>query len=291
MKCPKCGGEIPFYDLKPNCKHCGVNIMYFTQEEGLIRDAKRTELEGASARMVIARVKAEFIGSKLAIIRMIVSILSVAALLLPFGSSHYSAPFLDKTFSVGILGIIQGFQNGMDGLIMSLPSFFGSAVFADATKAVAVPTIFFILVALLDVVIVVALILGFVNLTKSAKLMKNTALVGAVICLVGQIATVIVMAKSTNASVTSSKYGYGALAAAVMFFAVFYFNRAMLKKGIEPQYTENDVKRKELLKKVRAGDVDLDSLPLPIFESDDEHKERMKALEEALKAEEEGKEL
>ncbi|MCR5783530.1 MAG: hypothetical protein K6G90_12455, partial [Clostridia bacterium] len=65
MKCPKCGGEIPFYNLKPNCKYCGVNIMYFTQEEGLVRDAKRTELEGAAARMIIARVKAEFIGSGL----------------------------------------------------------------------------------------------------------------------------------------------------------------------------------------------------------------------------------
>ena len=32
MKCPKCGGEIAFYDLRPNCKHCGVNIFYYTQE-------------------------------------------------------------------------------------------------------------------------------------------------------------------------------------------------------------------------------------------------------------------
>ena len=291
MHCPKCGGEIPFYDLKPNCKHCGVNIMYYTQEEGLIRDAKRTELEGASARMVIARVKAEFIGSKLAIFRMIVSVLAVAALLLPFGSAHYMAPFLDKTYSVGIIGIIQGFQDGMDGLIMSLPAFFGSTVFSDATKAVAVPTVFFIMAALFDVIIAVALLLGFLNLTKSANFMKNTALAGAVICVIAQIATIIMMLKTANASVASAKFGFGALAAAAMFLFVFFINRAMLKKGIEPQYRENDIKRKELLIKVRAGDVDLDSLPLPIFESEEEHTERMKALEEALKAEEEGKEL
>ena len=75
MKCPKCGGEIPFYDLKPNCRHCGVNIMYYTQEAGLIRDAKRTELEGAVARMVIARVKAAFIGGKLQIFRVYAALL------------------------------------------------------------------------------------------------------------------------------------------------------------------------------------------------------------------------
>jgi hypothetical protein len=42
---------------------------------------------------------------------------------------------------------------------------------------------------------------------------------------------------------------------------------------------------------VRAGEVDLDSLPLPVFESEEERAERIKALEEALKAEEEGKEI
>ena len=49
--------------------------------------------------------------------------------------------------------------------------------------------------------------------------------------------------------------------------------------------------KRELLKKVRAGEVSLASLPLPVFESEEEREERMKALEEALKAEEEGKEL
>ena len=65
MKCPKCGGEIPFYDLKPKCKHCGVNIMYFVHETELARDAKRAELDFAAARLVVARVKANFIGGKL----------------------------------------------------------------------------------------------------------------------------------------------------------------------------------------------------------------------------------
>ncbi len=291
MKCPKCGGEIPFYDLKPNCKHCGVNIMYFTQEANLIRDAKRTELEGAAARMVIARVKAEFIGSKLAIFRMIVSVLAVAALLLPFGSAHYTAPFLDKTFSIGIIGVIQGFNGGGDGLIMSLPAFLNSAVFSAATKAALVPTLVFVLTALIDVAIVVALILGFLNLTKGAKFMKNIALVGAAICVIGQIVTVITASGAAETKAASASFGFGALAAAAMFMVVFFANRIMLKKGIEPTYKENDVKRRELLLKVRAGDVDLDSLPLPVFESEEEHEERMKHLEEALRAEEEGKEL
>ena len=288
MKCPKCGGEIAFYDLKPNCKHCGVNIMYFTQEEGLSRDAKRTELEGAAARIVIARIKTEFIGSKLAIVRMIFSVLSAVALLVPFGGAKYTAPFFNESFSVGILGLIKGFQNGM---LTDLPSFLRSSVFGGATKAALAPAAFFAVVLLLDLLIVAALLLGFLNLTKSAKLMQNAALIGAVVCVAGQITAVVVKftaEKSTAAEVT---LGFGALAAMAVFLVLFFLNRAMLKKGIEPVYRPNDIKRKEMLKKVRAGEVDLDSLPLPIFESDEERAERIKALEEALKAEEEGKEL
>ena len=86
MNCPKCGGHIPFYDIRPNCKHCGVNIWYYSQQTQLTRDAKRTELEGAAARMVIARVKAAFIGSKLAIARLVITLGAIAVLLLPFGS-------------------------------------------------------------------------------------------------------------------------------------------------------------------------------------------------------------
>ena len=72
---------------------------------------------------------------------------------------------------------------------------------------------------------------------------------------------------------------------------MYWLNSTLLKKGIEPTYREFDPKRKELLKKVRTGEVNLDDLPIPIFESESEHEERLKALEEALKAEEEGKEL
>ena len=53
----------------------------------------------------------------------------------------------------------------------------------------------------------------------------------------------------------------------------------------------HDVKRRELLRQYRAGKLDLDKLTLPVLESEEERAERLKALEEALKAEEEGKEL
>ena len=287
MKCPKCGGEIPFYDLKPNCSHCGVNIMYYTQEEGLTRDAKRTELEGAVARMVVARVKAQFIGSKLVIVRLVFSVLAVAALLVPFAGVRYNAPLFQKELSLGIIGLIQGFSNG---LVMKVPQLLQSSLFAKQTAAALIPAGFMLAIVVLDLLIAAALLVGFIKLTESAKFMKNTSLVGAIVSIAAQIAVFAVHFATPEAETAKFLTGYGALAALAMFLVLFFLNRAILKKGIEPEFKENDIKRRDLLKKVRAGEVDLDDLPLPVFESEEEHEARMKALEEALIAEEEGKE-
>ena len=290
MKCPKCGGEIPFYDLKPNCRHCGVNIMYFSQEAGLIRDAKRTELESAAARMVIARIKAAFIGSKEAIARMVLTLGAVAVLMLPLGSVVFRAPYYEQTMSAGLIGVIKGF---MDGYLMKLPDFLHSTLFGKYTAAFLLPMGVLALLLLVGVAILCVYLLSFLRLTPATKAIRNLSLIGAVIALVGQ-AVVIVFSFANplpETPVASFRFGWGGFAAAAVWFAMYVINRIMLKKGIEPTYKENDVKRRELLHKVRAGEVDLDTLPLPVFESEEERAERMKALEEALKAEEEGKEL
>ena len=109
--------------------------------------------------------------------------------------------------------------------------------------------------------------------------------------LAGQIAAVVVKLTAESSPAAEVMLGFGALAAMAMFLVLFFLNRAMLKKGIEPVYRPNDIKRREMLRRYRSGELDLDRLPLPVLESEEEREERLKALEEALKAEEEGKEL
>ncbi|MBQ6066520.1 MAG: hypothetical protein IJK89_06825 [Clostridia bacterium] len=290
MKCPKCGGEIPFYDLKPNCKHCGVNIMYYSQHAGLEEDAKRTELEGGAARMVIARVKAAFIGSKLAIARLVITLGAVAVLMLPFGSVVFKAPFYEQTFSAGLIGVVKGFT---DGVLTQLPNFLHGALFGEYMSAFLLPLGVLALLLLVGIAILCIYLLSFLNLTPTTKAIKNLSLVGAVIALLGQIVVIVYAFANPLPSTpaASFSFGWGGFATAAVWFGMFIINRIMLKKGIEPTYKENDIKRRDLLKKVRAGEVSLDSLPLPVFESEEEREERMRALEEALKAEEEGKEL
>ena len=290
MHCPKCNGVIPFYDLRPNCKHCGVNIMYFTQQALLSRDAKRTELEGAAARMVIARIKAAFIGSKTAIVRMVVTLGAIAVLMLPFGTVRLTAPFYEKTLSAGLIGVITGI---VDGTLLKLPVYLKSAMFSQYTKAFLLPEGVMAALLLLGLIVLAVYLISFLRLEKLTVIIRNTSLAAAVVALLGQIAVLVMAYVKPLPATPAAQFsaGWGGFAAAAVWFALYYINRVMLKSGIEPTYRPNDIKRRELLKRVRAGEVDIDSLPLPVMESEEERAERMKALEEALKAEEEGKEL
>lgn len=281
MKCPKCGGEIPFYDLRPNCKHCGVNIYYYSQDTLLARDAKRTELEAASARMIIARLKIAFIGGPLQIVRLILTLIGVAALLLPIGTLHISVPFFEGALSAGILGIIQE----KDTLLPHIVDLLSSSLFAQSARSVLISFALMAVLALLDVLILLFYILSVTDPNKRTKTMRNLSLVGLIIAAASQIAVLIIGGQTPDTALTHFSAGFAGALAAAGYLALFIINNTLLKKGLTPVYREFDPKRKELLAKVRKGEVDLDDLPLPIFESADERNERLRALNEALEAE------
>lgn len=282
MKCPKCGGEIPFYDLKANCKHCGVNIYYYSQDALLARDAKRTELEAGVARMVIARIKATFIGGGLQIARMVFVIATIASLLLPIGAVKYHLPFYEDALSAGWIGLVKAFQSG---LLMKAPDLLKSALLKPQTIA---GLIFFgclFVLLLIGVIILAIYLLSFFNLKRSTKMMKNWAFIGFIAGLLAQIGALVAKFITPDSPLASVSLGFGGLLCGALYLVQFLLNKVILKKGIEPTYREYDPKRRDLLKLVRRGEVDLDDLPLPVFESEEEHEARMKALEETVKEE------
>ena len=283
MKCPKCGGEIPFYDLKPNCRHCGVNILYYTQDYLLERDAKRTELESAVMRMLVARVKAVFIGSLPAIFRMVFFVGAICAMMIPFCSVSYKLPFYGESLSVGLIGLISAYS---DGLLLSLPNFFKSVLFENATLGALIVTAIFAVLAIVDVVLFVIYLLSFLRPDKTAKMLRNGSVVACVLALSAQIAAFV----CNSAIVADTPYaqfsvGFGGFACFALHLILIFINVKMLRKGVEPVYREFDPKRKELLKKVKAGEVNLDDLSLPIFESEEEYATRMKEFQQAMEEE------
>ena len=95
--CPKCGRKLTLFDWKPNCPGCGVNLVYYGMEERLMDEADQAEAEHARLQKRIDRLKASFVGSKLAIVRIILSILPIAALMLPLASVSFTGPYIEAT--------------------------------------------------------------------------------------------------------------------------------------------------------------------------------------------------
>lgn len=284
LNCPKCGVKISPFDLKPNCKNCGVNILIYSQEYLLERDAKRTELEFASGRIVLAKIKKAFIGGALPIARLVTLLLCVAALLIPFADFGISTPAFSTDISLGGIGIYNLFSGDM---LSTIPAFAGSVLFGTMMKKVLILLGIILLIALCDVALLLTEILSFINIKKSAKAMRIISAVGFALCAVFYIAGFVVNSTAL-ASYMSFSLGFGALAAAIMFAVFFFINSKIAKSDLQLKVREFDFERKEILDKVKKGEIDLDDLSLPVFETEEEKEQRLKELEEILKADEEG---
>ena len=287
MNCPNCGAYIKFYDLKPNCSKCGVNILYYTQQDGLVRDAKRSELEYASARIFGAKLKDAFIGGTLQIVRIAAILLTVATLIIPFTSFTFSIPLSEIKITISGIGAYNMFS---DGTLMQIGNFLKSTLFADASAAIVT------LIALFLVIVfaVLALFIIFVLTFIAPQLLSKAAAIVS-FCAAGMGIAYFAVSLAFKALLPAREYvtlslGFGSLVCAAALAAYGIINLKLSKREPVLKLREFDLERKELLKKVKAGEVDLDSLSLPIFETEEEKQKRIEELEEALKKEEEGKE-
>lgn len=123
-KCPKCGRKLTILDWKPNCPKCGVNLVYYGMEERLMAEADAAEAEHARTQKKMDRLKAAFISSPLTIIRIILSVLPIAMLLLPLANITFVGPFIsERTSTIDLLKLIDFIPNlDFEGLLLMMGS-------------------------------------------------------------------------------------------------------------------------------------------------------------------------
>lgn len=285
MVCPNCGTHIKMFDLKPNCKSCGVNIMYFTQERDLVRDAKKAELEFANARIFVAKVKAAFIGGGLQIARLVLTLLCIAAFAVPFASVTFSLPLFSADISVGAVGAYGLYGSGLYSVILS---FAKSELFGAVTTKVLIMLAVFVAAVLLSLAVLVIELLSFINIKKSAKALCVVSAIDIAVCVALAVLGFAVEASAADYSYIGAKDGAGAYVAIAVFAANLIINLLIFKKDIKLKLRPNDLERSELQKKVKRGEVNVDDLPLPVFETEEEKEKRLNDLKEALAQEKGG---
>ena len=120
--CPKCNAHLRLSDWKPNCPHCGANIVVYDLQERLMKEADVAEVQYYHFQKKIDRLKTAFVGSKLSIVRIFTSLIPIVALFLPIVKITLSAPFEPYDGNMGVLDIYNLFDKLDPNVFISLIS-------------------------------------------------------------------------------------------------------------------------------------------------------------------------
>ncbi len=276
MKCPNCGGNIGRFELAPNCKHCGVNIFYSQQKDLLTRDAKMCELEYAGFRILVSKLKTTFIKGIIPILRIVAMVVAIASIFVPFATVTTQLPLMSAGFSFGAWGIYSAFSDGTLGAVISLLGYAPR----QAGVMIALLT-FIVLIFLSGLGIFLTLLLSFINIQKSAKVMRVFALAGSVFCIGAAVISFLIPSVMSESGFLVGKPGIGAFGCIAILIFVFILNHLVIKKNIQPEIKAVDLQRIEMKKRVKAGEISLDDLSLPVFESAEEREKRLEEEEKS----------
>lgn len=270
MRCPNCSGHIGRFDLAPNCKHCGVNIFYSQQKDLLARDAKMCELEYASFRILVAKLKAAFIKGIIPVMRIVAMVIAIGSIFVPFAKVSTALPVIDASISFGAWGIYSSFTDGTLGAVVSLMKY--------TPKQAGIMLALLGLIALIFLAglgIFITLVLSFVNIQRSARIMRGFAVSGFLLCVGAAAVSCAVPYVMAQSGFLCGATGFGAFGCMLVFVLIFVLNQLVIKKNVQADIKDIDILRVEMKKRVRAGEVSVDDLPLPVFESDEELQKRL----------------
>ena len=270
MKCPACNGEIGRFELSPNCKHCGVNIFYSQQKDLLAHDAKKCELEYAGFRILVSKLKTAFIGGPIPILRIVSMLLAIGAIFIPFATVSTDVSLFSSQVSFGAWGIYSAFTDGTFGALFNLIDYLPAQAGVCFALLALIVVIF-----LVGFAVFVCLLLSFTNIIKTAKIMRGLSVAGMALCVGACGLSIYVPYAMGKGGFLQGDTGFGAFACVLVFAMIFVLNHLVIKKKIQPQIKEVDLKRVELNKKVKAGEVSIDDLPLPVFETEEEREARL----------------
>lgn len=286
MVCPKCGVAIKRFDLAPNCKQCGVHIMYYTQEEDLARDAKQCELEFAKTRALVDKIKIGFIKNRFSLARMIIILVGIGVLFIPYANISAALPFRSFEFTLSGWGI---YKLVSDGLLMQLPNILKSGVASDLTGLLLAEIAVFLVAFLALFGVFCSCLVGFLNLRKSCRVMIGFSCAAVILCIAGAVIAFIMQSKAAAYTMFSSSVGAGFFIMTALLIALTVVNVLLYREDPQPQTRPIDLERIEILKKVKAGEISLNDLPLPVCYSEEEELARTQFIGTSKKKEKKAK--
>lgn len=244
-RCPKCNRKLHIWNVKAECPDCGVNIANYDWERRLEEDAVIAEEAFAKLHETMKRFKYSFVGTKLRIARIPISVLPLFSFLLPLGTMAVSIPFYEDKISLNAINIVLNILKIDIGGLFKLPF---SDIIGDAG-------LMFVLALALVVLSVLSLLvsLGFLmlNFKKfNSKGLFITNLVASLMMLAssfcfGNFGSIV--AGSTISEALQAGPGWGVYVSAALFLTSAITNLCVSLQPVNlpPEETEEKEEAKE----------------------------------------------
>ena len=235
-KCPECGHTLKLWNVKAECPNCGVNIPNHQWEKRLNDDADFAENAFAKFHYKLQNFKSAVVGSKLRIIRLILTFAPLIALVLPLYNFTLNLPFNNSEKSISFLTFVLDYLLKTD--IGSVIKLMGGEVLGTATTMVVVACVLMLLAVVFGVLNFFVLLIAGINM----KYIFNVALnVLATICWA---VSAVFFAQFTTACetlgggiVTECSLGFGFIVGSVLFLVNVAMN-IVVGKGLKKQLQE-----------------------------------------------------
>lgn len=235
-KCPACGKTLKPWQFKAECPYCGVNIPNHKWEERLEEDSKEAEYRFAKLHYKTSNFKSAVFGSKLRIVRLVMTFAPLIALLLPLYNFKLSVPFNQKDVSVSFLTFVLDYLLKYD--IGSVLKLMGGQVLGNATKMVVIACV------LLLVAVVCGVLNFFVLLLAGIKLKYKFNIILNVLSTVSWATAAVFFTQFTKVCealgggiVTDCSLGFGFIVGTVLFIINVALN-VIVGKGLKKQMAE-----------------------------------------------------
>ena len=252
-KCPKCNRKLHIWNVKAECPDCGVNIANYDWENRLEQDAIEAEAAFAKLRESVSKFRYSFIGTKLRIARIPVSVLPLFTFLLPLGTMAVSIPFYESgNITLNAISIVMNILNFDIGGIFKAPS---SEIIGDTALNFMLSLLLVVLSALSLLVSLVFLMLNFKKFSSKGLFMTNliaSAMMFASAYFFSQFSAM--MEASTLADAIECGPSWGVFVSGAIFLVSSITNLvvSLQKVEIPPEETEEKAEEKEEEETVNA---------------------------------------
>lgn len=235
-KCPECGHTLKLWNAKAECPECGTNIPNYQWEKRLNEDADIAENAFAKMHYKTANFKSAVAGSKLRIVRLVMTFAPLIALVLPLYNFTLSLPFRHTEESVSFLTFVLNYLLKVD--IGSVLKLLGGEVLGDAALKVVIACV------LLLVAVVCGVSNFFVLLISGIKMRYRLNIALNFISTISWAVAAVFFAQFTSACtalgggiVTECSLGIGFVVGCVLFAVNFVLN-LVVGKGLKKQLNE-----------------------------------------------------